>query len=186
MKRQCITSACAALLAFLVATRAMPHDPPSGGCGSFPGDFVRELVVMRSAAIPITAKAGSPDQIPQLALDRHYAIGLMAQNQLRFRMSPGRVSRAHAPRGGMFQFEVPASGRYRVSITSRHWIDIVDGEASIPSLNHHGPGCDLVHKIVEFELSSGRPFTLQLSGQDDAIIGLAITAAPSATTQDRS
>jgi hypothetical protein len=112
-------------------------------------------------------------------LDQHYAINLIAQDQLHFRVKPGRAPRTATPRGGVFEFEVPARGRYRVSITSRHWIDILDGEAAIPSLEHYGPGCELVHKIVEFELPAGRPLTLQLSGQDDAIIGLAITVAPS-------
>ena len=54
----------------------------------------------------------------------------------------------------------------------------------LESVDHHGPGCDLVHKIVEFDLPGGRPLTLQISGQDDAIIGLAITVSPDAANRN--
>ncbi|MEO8017796.1 MAG: hypothetical protein ABI769_08285, partial [Pseudomonadota bacterium] len=155
-------------------------DPPPGGCGAFTGDVAHELVVMRSLAVSVNAVAGAASALPTLSLDKHYAINLVAQSQLRLHAKAARYSRATAPRGGAFRFEVPRPGRYRVSITSRHWIDVLDGETAVASVDHHGPGCDLVHKIVEFDLSPGRPLTLQLSGQDDAIIGLAITASPSA------
>ena len=59
---------------------------------------------------------------------------------------------------------------------------VIDGDKAIHSVNHLGPGCDLLHKIVEFDLVSGKTFTLQLSGQDDAIIGLAISASPPSGT----
>jgi hypothetical protein len=120
---------------------------------------------------------------PRLALDKHYALSLLAQDQLRFVVKPGRASKAASPRGGAFQFEVPVTGRYRVSITSRHWVDVVDGGTVIESADHFGPGCDVLHKIVEFDLTAGRKLTLQLSGQDDAIIGLAITASPTEPKQ---
>ena len=140
---------------------------------------------MQSPALNATAHADASGRLPRLALDKHYAINLVAQDELRFRVKPGRAARAAAPRGGIFEFDVPAAGRYRVSITSRHWIDVADGETAIPSVAHHGPGCEIVHKIVEFDLSPGRPLTLQLSGADDAIIGLAITVAPRSATPDR-
>jgi hypothetical protein len=53
----------------------------------------------------------------------------------------------------------------------------VDADTAIESVDHFGPGCELVHKVVEFDLPSGRPLTLQLSGNEDAMVGLAITAS---------
>jgi len=67
------------------------------------------------------------------------------------------------------------------SATARPRLALVIGSA-----DHFGPGCDVLHKIVEFDLPSGRALTLQISGQDDAIIGLAITASPRAPKQDPS
>jgi hypothetical protein len=174
---------CAGVALFvLVAGRLPAHEPASGGCGAFSRDVTHEIAVMRSAAIPVTAESGVEAR-PSLGLDKHYALSLLAQKHLRLAIKPGRAARTGSPRGGAFQFEVPVSGRYRISITSRHWIDVVDGETVIESADHFGPACNVLHKIVEFDLSPGRKLTLQVSGQDDAIIGLAITAAPYAQKQ---
>lgn len=185
MKRRSITFSSALWVAVLGTMNALAHDPPPGGCGTFSGDVAHEMAVMQSPAVSMTAESSKEGQAPRLSLDQHYAISLTAQNHLRFRVKPGRATRANAARGGVFQFQVPAVGRYRVSITSRHWIDLLDGDSVLESVNHHGPGCDLLHKIVEFDLAAGRSFTLQLSAQEDAIIGLAITASPSTPTQSR-
>jgi len=175
-----------ALLALSFARPAMAHEPPTDGCGADPGKDARELAIMRAPAISTTAESNANGKLPSLVLNEHYAINLIAQERMRFTVRPGRGSRASSSRGGAFQFEVPVAGRYRVSITSRHWIDIVDGRNAVKSVDHHGPGCDVLHKIVEFDLPAGRPLTLQLSGQDDAIVGLAITASPPAPKEERS
>jgi len=175
----------AAMFAAWIAPGAGAHEPEPDGCRALAHDVVHELAVMRSPAISLTAEA-SVDRHPSLDLDKHYAVNLLAQNQLRFAAKPGRATRAASPRGGAFQFEVPVTGRYRISITSRHWIDVVDGQKIVESADHFGPACDVLHKVVEFDLSAGRKLTLQLSGQDDAIIGLAITASPPAPKQERS
>jgi hypothetical protein len=174
----------AALLTVTIATGVAAHEPARDGCGTLSRDVVHELSVMRSPAITMSAEAGK-NRRPRLALDEHYALNLVSQGQLRFAAKPGRATRAKSARGGAFVFEVPATGRYRVSITSRHWIDVVDGQKAVDSVDHFGPACDVLHKIVEFDLTAGRPFILQLSGQDDAIIGLAITATPTAPKQER-
>jgi hypothetical protein len=185
MNQRSVTTAGLALLAMTFGPLAQPHDPPPGDCGSFTTDVSRELAVMRQPPIAMTAASSMGDRAPQLSPGKHYAVSLVAQGQVRFAGKPGRATRADNPRGGVFRFEVAKPGIYRVSITSRHWIDVFDGETEIPSVSHHGPGCDLLHKIVEFDLAAGRPFTLQLSGRDDAIVGLAITNTVPTATQDR-
>lgn len=180
------TLAFVTLVALFPGARALAHEPTTDGCGSVSNDDALELAVMRSPAIPITAGSNAREKLPGLTLDKHYAVSLVAQNQMRFAVKPQRASRTASQRGGALQFEVPAAGRYRISITSRHWIDVVDGKSVVESVDHHGPGCDLVHKIVEFDLPAGRPLTLQLSGQDDAIVGLAITVSPDIGKQERS
>jgi hypothetical protein len=177
MNRRCLTGAGVALLGSWIAASAMAHDPPNAGCGAFSRDVAQELATMRLPALPQNAQAHAP--FPQLLVGKHYALSLVTQAQVKSRVKPAREARADTLRGGAFEFTVPVAGRYRVSLTSRHWVDIIDGETVIDSLDHYGPGCELVHKIVEFELPAGRPLTLQLSGQDDAIIGLAITPVPS-------
>ncbi len=71
---------------------------------------------------------------------------------------------------------VTQPGRYRVSITTGHWIDLVDGKNLVVSRDFQGQrGCEKVHKVVEFELAGDRDFVLQLSGGTDASVGVAVT-----------
>jgi hypothetical protein len=68
-----------------------------------------------------------------------------------------------------------------VSITSGHWIDVVDGAQAVKSKDFQGSrGCERPHKIVLFELPGERDLVLQLSGAADSPVLVAIT--PVATT----
>lgn len=174
MSKAVITIACTLLV--LSASPSGAHTPAAQDCGASASEYANELVVMQSAASSIGAPA-SASPVP-LELDRRYAISLDDQSKLRFRLEPGRGSRAANARGGIFSFWTRAAGRYRVSLTSRHWIDLIDGNSMVESRRHFGPGCALIHKIVEFELPGERQVYLQLSGRDDVTVGLAITAAP--------
>lgn len=179
MIRRTITGAAITALTLLMAEAAMPHEPPTEGCSAFSRDLAHELKILRGTAVPANAVSGKRVALPQIKLDTYYAVSLAPQELLHFAAKPGRASKTPSLRGGAFQFEVPTPGRYRISISSRHWIDVVDERTAIESVGHFGPGCELVHKVVEFDLPSGRPLTLQLSGHDDAMISLAITAAAS-------
>ena len=184
MEWRSFTSTFTATCFLMIAAPSVAHDPADEGCGATSPDVALEMAVMRSPAIPVTAVSGKESPLPELALDKHYAISLIPQSELSFRAKPGRAARDDLPRGGILRFAVPAAARYRISITSRHWIDVLDGRSAVASAAHHGPGCELLHKIVEFDLPAGRPLTLQLSGRDDAIVGLAITLSPSAPQKD--
>ena len=168
-------------LLMAIAPVAMTHEPAAEGCSALSRDLAHELSIMRGAAVPAIATAVSRGALPRLELDIYYAVSLVPQETMRLAAKPGRAAKSPSLRAGIFQFTVPAAGRYRVSISSRHWIDVVDGANVIDSVDHFGPGCELVHKVVEFELPAGRPLTLQLSGHDDAIVGLAITPSPKET-----
>ncbi|HEU5137384.1 MAG TPA: hypothetical protein VFU13_19735 [Steroidobacteraceae bacterium] len=183
MKRRGFTAFHATVL-MSVAMQVMAHDPKAESCDASSPAVALELAVLRSPAIPVTAVSGEEVQLPVLVLDKHYAINLIAQSKVVFRVKPARAARDDSSRGGVLRFAVPAAGRYRISITSQHWIDVLDGKSAVTSAAHHGPGCELLHKIVEFDLPAARPLTLQLSGRDDAIIGLAITLSPDAPGHD--
>ena len=83
---------------------------------------------------------------------------------------------------GLVRFKSVAAGRYRVAMTSGHWIDVVDGQTIIKSRDFQGArGCERPRKIVEFDLPAQRPLTLQLSGASDTPVTLAITVVKSAS-----
>jgi len=178
MKSRPGTSILVASLFLGMASGALPHEPAAEGCSVLSRNLAHELTIMRGAAVSASAVSRNGGRTPQLQLDTYYAVSLAPQDTLHFAAKPGRASKASSLRGGVFRFVVPAPGRYRISISSRHWIDVVDAANAIDSVDHFGPGCELVHKVVEFDLPSGRPLTLQLSGHDDAMVGLAITASP--------
>jgi hypothetical protein len=68
-----------------------------------------------------------------------------------------------------------------VSITSGHWIDIVDGAELLKSVDFQGHvGCERPRKIVEYELPADRDLGLQLSGSNGAEVDMAITAVSAA------
>jgi hypothetical protein len=65
---------------------------------------------------------------------------------------------------------------YRISITSGHWIDVIEGDQFVKSKDFQGSrGCARPHKIVEFDLAGQKDLLLQLSGSTDASVTLAIT-----------
>jgi len=167
------------VVVLLCAGGAPAHTDAPKGCGAFSWNVTHELELMARPALAVDVlESGRPAESPSLQLDRHYSVMLPSENRARFQVQPARAPRGSAPRGGSLSFEVPTAGRYRVSITSRHWIDVVADGKALDSLDHQGNGqCELLHKVVEFELPAGRQLTLQLSGQDDTMVGLAITRA---------
>ena len=111
---------------------------------------------------------------------QHFAATLLPQASITFAKPPGRAPRAPAPTAGLLTFKSARAGIYRVSITSRHWIDVLDGTQVIDSRAHQGrSSCEDLHKVVEFELPAQRELTIQLSGDDSATVGIVITAVDS-------
>lgn len=66
--------------------------------------------------------------------------------------------------GGMFAFDVPAAGTYRVMLGHRAWLDVAqDGKTVLSSDHHRGPACSGIGKMVDFPLAAGRA-VVEVSG----------------------
>jgi hypothetical protein len=86
------------------------------------------------------------------------------------------LRRAGDERAGLVQFHSDAAGRYRIALSTRHWIDVVDGANVIESRDFQGAsGCERPHKVVEFDLPANRNLTLQLSRAPDSAVAIAVT-----------
>jgi hypothetical protein len=110
-------------------------------------------------------------------------VKLAGQSTVTFVAKPGKPTLNDGTHAGLVRFRVEKAGRYRVSISSGHWIDIADGRQLVSSRDFQGQRrCERPHKIVEYELPAGRDLTLQFSGSTDAQVIVAITAvsAPAA------
>lgn len=169
----------ALIVALLLTVRAIHAGPAANGCAAFEWNVEPELTLMRAPAAVVAALAKAGDSSARVAVGKHYTVKLLPQSGVQFALPPARPARDPAPQGGSLVFRVETAGRYRISLTSRHWIDVVAGGRFVDSSGHQGRAdCELMHKVVEFELPANTPLIIQLSGQPDREVGLAITRSP--------
>ena len=148
---------------------------PKSGCEAFTWDVSHELAVLEKPAKTVTASADAKKPT-QLDLDHHYVVNLASQASVHFAADPGKPGLADGAQAGILGFHTPKSGRYRVSLTSGHWLDVVDGGNIVVSREFQAQhGCEKVRKIVEFELSGNKNFVVQLSRGTDSSVGIVIT-----------
>jgi molybdate transport system substrate-binding protein len=146
-------------------------------CTRFSWDVARELAVMKQTPRAVAAAVKPGADVPRIETEKLYEVKLAGQSTVTFVAKPGKPTLNDGTHAGLVRFRLEKAGRYRVSITSGHWIDIVDGTQLVSSKDFQGQrGCERPHKIVEYELPAGRELTLQFSGSTDAQVIVAITA----------
>jgi len=151
-------------------------------CTRFTWNVSHELAVAKQTPSPVAAASQAGKDVPPLQLDKLYELKLSAQNEVSFALPPGKPTLPDGAQAGLARFHTDKAGRYRVAITSGHWIDIVDGAQIIKSRDFQGArGCERPRKIVEYELPGGKDLTLQLSGSPDAAVILSVTAVSAGT-----
>ena len=171
------------LVAGSAACMAPAFADETEGCSHFTWDVSHELVVMKQTPKPITAATKPGSGTPLLQVDTLYELKLAPQGSITYSAKPAKPTLDDSAQGGMVRFHVEKPGLYRVSITSGHWIDVIEGDQLVKSKDFQGSrGCARPHKIVEFDLPAHKDLVLQLSGSTDASVTLAITpvAAPAA------
>jgi hypothetical protein len=165
----------AALMAGVLCQSAAAAD--AEGCKHFKWDVSRELAVMQQPAQAITAAAAPGAHLPLLDVGTLYSLQLADQSGVTFAVGPAKTRSVPGAHAGLAQFRVKKAGHYRVSITTGHWVDVVDGAQLVPSVDFQGHvGCERPSKIVEFDLPAQRTLTLQFSGASDSEVMMAITA----------
>lgn len=166
-----------ALCAAAPAVVPEPSSHTGEGCNTFTWNLAREFAALNKPAILLAASADKKVNPQRLAEGQHVAVTLVPQNSVSFAAAPGRPRKSENPTAGLLFFKSGHAGRYRISLTSRHWIDVLDGGTPIESVSHEGrSGCELLRKVVEFELPANRDLVLQLSGDSAATAGIVVTA----------
>jgi hypothetical protein len=156
---------------------AVDADP----CTRFSWNVAHELAVMKQSPQAVTAGIKPGADVPQIEPEKLYGLKLAPQSEVTFVVKPAKPALDDGSQAGLVRVRVAKAGRYRVSITSGHWIDVVDGEQFVTSRDFQGArGCERPHKIVEYELPSGHDLTLQFSGSTDAQVIMSITAVNAA------
>jgi hypothetical protein len=170
-----ISAGCAIIMMDFVSADASAAN--ADPCSHFKWNVSREVAVMRKTAQPITAALRPGPDLPRLKVDILYTLTLAEQNAVTFAVQPAKSRSDAGARAGLVRFRVDAPGHYRISITSGHWLDVIDHGQVVDSLDFQGhTGCERPRKIVEYELPAGRDLTLQLSGSSDSQVVVAITA----------
>ena len=168
---------------FMVLAAAPLTEAPTevDPCTRFSWDISRERTVMNQTPRAVAAAVKPGADIPQIEAEKPYEVKLADQSTVTFVAKPGKPIVADGAHAGLVRFRIEKAGRYRVSISSRHWIDIVDGTQLVSSRDFQGQkGCERPHKIVEYDLPAARDLTLQFSGSTDAQVIVAITAVSTA------
>lgn len=163
-------------IAALLCNCALGAEPDP--CTRFTWDVSHEAALMRQSAQVAAAASAPAAKLPQLQLDKLYELRLAKQSDVRFAVAPARAATSDDARAGLVQFRTGEAGRYRIALSTRHWIDVVDGATVIESREFQSAaGCERPHKVVEFDLPAKRSLTLQLSRAPDAAVAITVTRA---------
>ncbi len=156
----------------LMALALFAATPAIAACEDPAWDTTAVMARLAAAVSPAEGQSLDRDAAPGLA------ISLVPVAEVRFEIPPERPARNPDPRGAVLLFEAGAAGIYRVALSARAWIDIVqDGKYLAPVAFVDFMDCADLHKIVAFEIGAG-PFALQLSDATAPSIAAAITPAP--------
>jgi len=146
-------------------------------CAAFSWDVGHERALFAGTPEAITAGA-SVDSAPLLASERLYRLTLVPEDHVAFAVAPERKRAASAADAGLARLHIAAAGTYRVALSDRFWIDIVQGGKVISSSGFTGShGCNAPHKVVAYTLAAG-DYVLQISGLSAADVEISLTAAP--------
>jgi hypothetical protein len=70
--------------------------------------------------------------------------------------------------------EIANAGTYGMALATGAWIDVTQNGRALRSTDHaHGPACSGIHKIVDFQLATGR-YTIRLSRTEATSVRLLV------------
>jgi hypothetical protein len=170
-------SALALFIALGFAGAAKPAHADDA-CIDFKWDVSKERALF--AGTPTALKSAmDPASAPAIAPNRLYQLHLAPQEQVTFAVNPGKKAPATGAFAGLATLKVAAAGAYRIAIDLPVWIDVVSSGSLLSAKDFEGQrNCSAPHKIVEFDLIGGQPYTLQFSNGMSENILLTVTASP--------
>jgi hypothetical protein len=170
-------SALALILALGFAGAADPARADDA-CIDFKWDVSKERALFAGTPTALTS-AKDPASAPAIVPNRLYRLRLTPQDQVTFAVNPGKRTPAAGAFAGVAALKIPGDGAYRIAIDLPVWIDVASSGSLVAAKDFEGQrNCSAPHKIVEFELSGGRPYILQLSSGMSENVLLTVTASP--------
>jgi hypothetical protein len=149
----------------------------SEGCESSGWDMTREVTRFKSTAENVPAGA-SETGLPPLELDVLYVLKLRPQTEVKYLEASGRKSLVQSPLGGLAAFSVKTDGQYRITVDAPLWIDVVGPKGTVSPSSFIGwHECRLFRKSVEYALSGGESYLLQLSEATPELVRIVLGVA---------
>lgn len=149
-------------------------------CSGYPWDVRREHALFGTVPTPLAA-ATSAATLPVLAADRLYALRLSPAAGVTFAAPPAKAIPAEGRYAGLVAIALEAPGAYRIAVDLPVWMDVAADGKLVPVLGYQGlASCASPRKLVEFDLSGGQRFVLQVSGASGAVLRVLITGLPAA------
>ena len=157
----------AAALAFVPGVAAA-EDP--AGCDAFKWPLEHERAALADSGKASVANGGG------LTYDAAATLKLAPLAEAGLPHAPERAPRSPQSYAGHFALSAPATpGRYKITIASEGWIDVVDeGRFLHPRAFSGTTGCDGARKSVKFDLPARR-VDIQISGVRTGEIGLMVS-----------
>lgn len=173
------------LLALVAAILAIPHavsatpthrpmDEMHGGCDSFQMQVDAELLAMTGPANGVMAWPAQGEPRGFLQLLTPIAVTLLPRDHVSLTIEAKRPG----DYAGIVAFRVPASGRYRVSLGSSAWVEIVTQNGRIePTAFEMQSHCPTVFKTIVFSLEADESYWLEVTSAVQEV-NVLLTADP--------
>src|SRR5581483_362490 len=156
-----------ALLA--VATPAWAAEEPSG-CDKFKWPIDRERAALAAPNRVTLASGGDLAAMPSTGV----TLSLVSPADAKLPSPPERAPKDGTMAGFASFKGAPKAGIYTISLSTGAWIDVVqDGHFLKPRAFSGATDCDGIRKTMKYELAP-RPFVLQVSGDKENAISIAI------------
>jgi hypothetical protein len=147
-------------------------------CDGFKWDVSHERAVFASSAESLAAGIEAKSA-PALVPNRLYQLTLTMQDRVTLANSGVKKVLATPAFAGLMTLQVPAAGKYRVSVDSAVWIDVLSQGTLLPVTDYQGVrSCNSPRKVVEFELPEHTPLVIQVSSSDQVSVRLTVTPSP--------
>ncbi|MFO1466828.1 MAG: hypothetical protein U1F35_10390 [Steroidobacteraceae bacterium] len=166
----------------LVLAGPVLADELPAGCDKFSWDLSKELSLFSApAAASGTALSAATNaaRAPAVTVGKLYAVSLQDQAKVKFEHSPGKSRLPDGAHGGLLRVKVNTAGKYRVTIDKGSWVDVAADGALVNSNQFQGrTACPVFHKSVEYTFPANKALLIQLSGETDTTVRLAVTPVP--------
>jgi hypothetical protein len=150
---------------------------PTGSCDSYTWNVSKERALFAGTPRVVVARTEMKGA-PRLLLGQLYELHLSPSPQV------GRLP-GDAPRpvkyAGLASVQIATSGTYHIALDNDAWVGTVSGiTANIPKGFQGAVACTAPRKLVDFDLSAGQIYTVQISVSPTATMRLSITPAATA------